>query len=136
MNMNLMRRALLPSLEIVLFVLLFWLSLWLMPDMLNSDGDLGRHLTVGSYILDTRTVPAQDVFSHTRSGEPIVLHEWLSEVIYALAYRAAGLNGVAWLTALLLASVYFVLAVGLRVLGVSAPVAFLAALTAYFTGII
>ncbi|MBI4672951.1 MAG: hypothetical protein HY741_14950 [Chloroflexi bacterium] len=136
MNPNWIRRAFLPSLEIILFLLLFWLSLWLMPDMLNSDGDLGRHLTVGNYILDTRTILVQDVFSHTRYGERLVLHEWLSEVVYALAYRAAGLNGVAWLTALLLASIYSVLAVGLRALGVSAPLAFLAALAAYFTGII
>lgn len=107
-----------------------------MPDMLNSDGDLGRHLTVGSIILDTRAIPAHDVFSHTRSGEPLVLHEWLSEVVFASAYRAAGLNGVAWLTALLLSVIYFALAVGLRALGVSAPIAFLAALVAYFTGMI
>jgi hypothetical protein len=66
----------------------------------------------------------------------LVLHEWLSEVVYALAHRAAGLNGVAWLTALLLASIYSLLAAGLRMLGVSAPVAFLAALAAYFTGMI
>jgi len=133
---NWLRRALLPSLEIVLFALLFWLSLALMPDMLNSDGDLGRHITVGNYILDTRAIPTRDVFSHTRYGEPLVLHEWLSEVIYALAYRAGALNGVAWLTALLLASIYFALAAGLRALGVSAPVAFSAAFAAYFTGII
>ncbi len=107
-----------------------------MPDMLNSDGDLGRHITVGNYILDTRTIPTEDVFSHTRYGAHLVLHEWLSEVVYALAYRAAGLNGVAWLTALLLATIYFVLAIGLRALGVSAPLAFLAALAAYMTGAI
>lgn len=133
---NFIRNAFLPSLEILLFLLVFYMSLFFMPDMLNSDGDLGRHITVGNYILDTRTVPSQDVFSHTRYGERLVLHEWLSEVIYALAHRAAGLNGVAWLTALLLAFIYAALAVGLRGLGVSAPVAFLAALAAYFTGMI
>lgn len=133
---NLLRRALLPSLEILLFLLVFYISLFFMPDMLNSDGDLGRHLTVGNYILDTRAIPAQDIFSHTRFGAPLVLHEWLSEVVYALAYRAGGLNGVAWLTALLLATIYFVLEVGLRGLGVSAPIAFFAALAAYFTGAI
>jgi len=130
------QRMFLPALEIVLFVLVFGMSLFFMPDMLNSDGDLPRHVTVGNYILDHGAIPPNDVFSHTRYGAPLVLHEWLSEVMYALAYRAAGLNGVAWLTALLLALIYWVLAVGLRALGVSAPLAFLAALAAYFTGII
>lgn len=133
---NVLRRALLPSLEILLFGLVFYISLFFMPDMLNSDGDLGRHLTVGQYILDTRDIPAQDFLSHTRAGEPLVLHEWLSEVVYAVAYRAAGLNGVAWLTALLLALIYLVLAIGLRALSVSAPIAFLAAFASYLTGMI
>lgn len=133
---SILRRALLPSLEVLLFVLVFWISLLFMPDMLNSDGDLGRHLTVGGYILDHRSIPSQDVFSTTRYASPLVLHEWLSEVLYALAHRAAGLNGVAWLTALLLALTYSILAVGLRFLSVSAPIAFLAALAAYFTGMI
>lgn len=133
---SLLRRALLPSFEILLFLLIFYSSLFFMPDMLNSDGDLGRHITVGNAILDTRAIPARDIFSHTRSGEPLVLHEWLSEVVFASAYRVAGLNGVAWLAALLLATIYFALAVGLRALGVSAPIAFLAALAAFFTGMI
>ncbi|MDL1894720.1 hypothetical protein FBQ82_00460 [Anaerolineae bacterium CFX7] len=133
---SLLRSGLLPTFEILLFLLVFWASLVFMPDMLNSDGDLGRHITVGNYILDTRSIPARDVFSDTRYDAPLVLHEWLSEVVFALAYRAASLNGVAWLTALLLATIYFVLAVGLRALGVSAPVAFLAALAAYLTGMI
>mgnify|MGYP000185609570 CR=1 FL=1 len=133
---SLLRSGLLPTFEILLFLLVFWASLVFMPDMLNSDGDLGRHITVGNYILDTRSIPARDVFSDTRYDAPLVLHEWLSEVVFALAYRAAGLNGVAWLTALLLATIYFVLAVGLRALGVSAPLAFLAALAAYLTGMI
>ncbi len=107
-----------------------------MPDMLNSDGDLGRHITVGNYILDTGAIPTQDVFSHTRYGEHLVLHEWLSEIVFASAHRVAGLNGVAWLTALLLALIYFTLAIGLRMLGVSAPLAFVAALAAYLTGAI
>ncbi len=133
---SVLARAFLPALEIFLFVLVFWLSLALMPDMLNSDGDLGRHITVGNFILDTRAIPTRDVFSHTRYGVELVPHEWLSEVAYAWAHRAAGLNGVAWLTALLIALTYFVLAVGLRALGVNALFAFGAALFAYFAGFI
>lgn len=133
---DIVRRALLPAPEILLFALIFWLALWFMPDALNSDGDLGRHITIGNYILDTRAIPTRDVFSHTRFDAELVPHEWLSEAIFAWAHRSAGLNGVAWLTALLIALTYFVLAVGLRALGVNALIAFFVALFAYFAGFI
>lgn len=136
MKVSVLHRAFLPSLEIVLFLLVFWISLFFMPDMLNSDGDLPRHITVGNFILETGVIPTRDVFSNTRNGQPIFLHEWLIEAVDALVYRAAGLNGIAWLTALLLALIYFVLAAGLRALDASAPMAFLAAFAAYFTGMI
>lgn len=131
-----LRFALLPAPEIFLLMLVFWLALSFMPDALNSDGDLGRHITVGNYMLDARAIPTRDVFSHTRFDAPFVPHEWLSEIAYAASYRGAGLNGVAWLTALLIALTYFVLAVGLRALGVNALVALVAALFAYFAGYI
>ncbi|HZQ10819.1 MAG TPA: hypothetical protein VFD70_29855, partial [Anaerolineae bacterium] len=136
MNISILRRAFLPSLEIVLFLLVFWISLFFMPDMLNSDGDLPRHITVGKYILETGMIPTRDVFSNTRYGQPIFLHEWLIEAFDALVYCAAGLNGIAWLTAIVIALVYGTLTVTLRALGVSAPIAFLAAFAAYFTSMI
>jgi hypothetical protein len=38
--------------------------------MLSIDSDLGRHLTLGNYILDHRIVPTRDLFSHTLLGHP------------------------------------------------------------------
>ncbi len=57
--------------------------------LLNSDGDLARHLRVGEYIL-THGLLHQDVFSFTKAGEAFVGYEWLSEVAYALVYRLRG----------------------------------------------
>lgn len=130
------KKALLPSFEIILFVFVFWTSLRFMPRMLNGDGDLGRHLCVGEYILRTRSIPTQDVFSHTCIGRPLVLHEWLSEIAFALAYRHGGLNGVAWFTASLLSLTYLLLALGIRAAGVSGPVASISSLAAFLSGAI
>lgn len=94
-----------------------------MPQMLNGDGDIGRHLTVGKWILDTGQVPTRDIFSDTMPGELSIPHEWLSQVLFALAHRLAGLNGVAWLTALVLATTYAALAEALRRFGVNAVLA-------------
>ena len=38
---------LLPSVSVLVFVLVFWISLYFMPQMMNGDGDLGRHITLG-----------------------------------------------------------------------------------------
>jgi hypothetical protein len=65
------------------------------------DPDTPWHITVGEWILAHRAVPATDTFSFTALGRPWVAHEWLSEVILALAYRAAGWTGLMILTAAL-----------------------------------
>lgn len=129
-------RWLTPSFEALTFILLFWVSLFFMPQLLNGDGDLGRHLTVGETILSTGQVPRVDQFSNTRLNDPFVPHEWLSEVLFAAAYRAESLNGVAWLTAFVLALTYALLAGGMRLIGVYAPLAAASAIVAYATGAI
>ena len=111
---------LLPSVSVLVFVLVFWISLYFMPQMMNGDGDLGRHITLGNYILDQRTIPTTDLFSHTMQGTFMVPHEWLSQLAFALVHRAAGLNGIAWLTAVLIAATYAVLTFTLQQAGVRA----------------
>ncbi len=111
---------LLPSVSVLVFVLIFWVSLYFMPQMMNGDGDLGRHITLGNYILDQRTIPTTDLFSHTMQGTFMVPHEWLSQLGFALVHRAAGLNGIAWLTAVLIAATYAILTFTLQQVGVRA----------------
>ena len=94
---------LLPRFQDVLFVAMYASVIGLGPRLLNMDGDLGRHLVVGGFILDTHTIPRADVFSHTMSGQSLTPHEWLAEVIFALIYRLGGLNGVVLFCAVLIA---------------------------------
>src|ERR1051325_19105 len=74
--------------------------------LLNGDGDLGRHLTIGNYILDNLKIPTQDLFSHTMQGKPLVPHEWLAEVGFSLVNGFIGLDGVVLLIALLIATTF------------------------------
>src|SRR5918996_806145 len=60
-----------------------------------NDGDVSWHIATGQWILDHRAIPHTDPFSFTWAGKPWVPIEWLAEVIYASAYRAAGYSGVA-----------------------------------------
>jgi hypothetical protein len=72
--------------------------------LVNSDGDLGRHLRVGEYILRSQSIPHTDLFSHTMLGQPFVPYEWLSEAAFALVFRVAGLPGVSVFCALMMAT--------------------------------
>ena len=78
--------------------------------LINSDGDLARHLRLGEVILQQGALPRQDLFSHTMGGKPFVAFEWGSEVVYAAAYRLAGLAGVAVLAGLVLGLTYALVA--------------------------
>jgi hypothetical protein len=93
----------LPRLGEIFFLAIFAAIIGMGPRTMNQDGDLGRHLTLGRYILESRSIPVEDVFSFTKSGDPLTPHEWLADVFFALADRAAGLNGVVWFSAIVLA---------------------------------
>ena len=63
------------------------------PQVMN-DGDTFWHLAAGERMLAGGRMLTADVFSHTRAGAPWVTHEWLSEVVMALGYRAGGWAGL------------------------------------------
>ncbi|MGH2461547.1 MAG: hypothetical protein ACRDIY_22050 [Chloroflexota bacterium] len=101
------RSALVPGAAAALFVMLALISCVGRANvLLNSDGDLARHLRVGSYILARHALFYQDVFSYTMLGKPFVPYEWLSEVLYTVANLAGGLAGVAVLASLVIAATY------------------------------
>ena len=70
-----------------------------------SDGDSYWHVAAGQWMLDHHQVIRTDSFSYTFAGKPWDTHEWLSEVVMALAYRAAGWAGVLALTGAAAASI-------------------------------
>jgi hypothetical protein len=74
--------------------------------LLNGDGDLGRHITIGNYIIRNFKIPTQDIFSHTMTGRQLVPHEWLAQVAFSGAHTLMGLSGVVLLTALLIAATF------------------------------
>jgi hypothetical protein len=78
--------------------------------LLNSDGDLARHLRLGEVMIERRALLREDLFSHTMGGQPFLAFEWGSEVVYAAVYQASGLAGVAIFAGLLIALTYALLA--------------------------
>ena len=77
--------------------------------LLNSDGDLARHLRIGEVMLERGAMLREYPFAHTVTGRPFLAFEWGSEVVYAAVHRAAGLAGIAIFAGLLLALTYALL---------------------------
>jgi hypothetical protein len=129
------RRYLLPSPTDLVFIL-FLVSVPLVRGwhVINTDGDLGRHLRVGETILADRALFYTDRFSHTMAGQPFVPYEWLSEVLFALAHRMGGLPGVVVFTGLLLAATYALLSLFLQRSGVDPLAGFVTAVAAGAVG--
>ena len=92
---------LLPRIQDMLFGAIFIGALIIGPRMLN--GDLGRHLTLGKYMVATRNIPTRDLFSFTKPGESRPPYEWLAQVVFYYVYTLLNLDGVVLLTALVLA---------------------------------
>ncbi len=85
-----------------IFIVVFISALASGAEMLGIDSDLGRHLALGNYIFDQRSIPTRDIFSHTLYHESRPPYEWLTQVLFAVSYRAFGLDGVILLTAFIL----------------------------------
>ena len=63
-----------------------------------GDGDTFSHLATGEWIIAHGAAPRADPFSHSMPGAPWIAHEWLSEVLLALAFRLGGWGGVVLMT--------------------------------------
>jgi hypothetical protein len=99
-----------PSIPGVVFVLLALLvPILLQKPLLNSDGDLARHLRHGRYMLEHGELIRADPFSFTRPGAPFVGFEYGSQLLYAIAEQIGGLPAVAVLAGLLIALTYSLL---------------------------
>ena len=83
-----------PRLSFPLVAALLGYAFVLVTPAVLNDPDTYWHIATGSWILDHRAIPRVDPFSFTMAGQPWVAHEWLSELLMALAYRALGWNGL------------------------------------------
>jgi hypothetical protein len=69
--------------------------------------DLFFHLRTGALIAATGSIPHVDSYSLTVPGAPWTTHEWGFGLIAYGVYRAAGYQGLVWLTSLLAIGVFW-----------------------------
>jgi hypothetical protein len=125
-----------PSVPAVVFILLAVLvPLGLQQPLLNSDGDLARHLRHGRYMLEHGGLIHTDPFSFTRHGAPFVGFEYGSQLLYALAEQIGGLAGVTILAGLLIGLAYALVTRFLIRRGVDPLLAYLTTVLAAVVGV-
>lgn len=100
---NLLKKYILPKTDESLFLIVFAGTLMKGSSLFNADGDLGRHITIGRFMLENRTIPTYDLFSHTMIGQALTPHEWLAQILFAGVHNFLGLSGPVWLSALIIA---------------------------------
>ena len=59
-----------------------------------ASGDLWWHLSTGEWLLENGELPEHDPFSHTVGEKEWTLEEYGSQILFALAHRAGGLEGL------------------------------------------
>jgi hypothetical protein len=102
--------------------------------MTQSDGDLAAHIRMGEAILSDWSIPTHSLASYTASTDFMVAHGWLSEIFFAVLFRAGGLPLLSVVTGILVGLTHSSVALFLRKRGVDPRWAFLAAVLSLALG--
>lgn len=89
-----------PPLAVPLLVALGMYGVVMFTPRVLYDGDTFWQVAAGLKMLDVGHVLKTDPFSYTMPGHAWHTHEWLSEIVFGLAYRAGGWSAVVMLGAL------------------------------------
>ncbi len=76
---------------VFLFVLVFVFSIHTFSSI---NQDIGRHLTLGKIIWETKEVSKTNLFSYTNPDFPFINHHWFGEVLLYLGSVIFGLKGL------------------------------------------
>ena len=77
-----------------LLTTIVFIAVFAMAVRIPADTDTWWHLRSGQYIVETRSIPTTDPFSHTRAGQPLTYHGWLSQVFWYGLFALGGWAGV------------------------------------------
>lgn len=90
-NLSLIQRLFIPSVFDLIVATFFVAIIFSSPLIICYD--IWWHLRTGDLLLKG-IFPTQDIFSFTAFGKPWTLHEWGSEVLFALVYKGMGISGL------------------------------------------
>jgi hypothetical protein len=77
-----------------LLTALVFVAIFVMAVRMPADTDTWWHLRSGQYIVETRSIPSTDPFSHTFEGQLLTYHGWLAQVFWYGLFALGGWPGV------------------------------------------
>jgi len=95
-----------------------------------SDPDLYIMLATGRYVAQTGQAPTADLWSHTAYGQPWLMHEWFSSLIFYGLFSLWGINGIILFKAALLVMTFGLALYTMKLKRVSPHIAFITAVLA------
>jgi hypothetical protein len=117
-------RFVVPSVcDLVFILLVFGISWGPLAKGLLGDAGIGWHIRTGQLILSTHSIPRVDPFSLTMHGKTWYAWEWLYDAGVGAIHHAAGLNGVVFFSALVIALTFALVLRMMLARGPSLPVA-------------
>src|SRR6266571_161128 len=100
-------RFAMPSVADLIFVALLGVLVFTpLSVRLLGDAGIGWHIRTGQQILATHAIPRVDAFSSSMGGKPWFAWEWLYDLVVGQLEATMGLNGVVWVTAVLIAATF------------------------------
>lgn len=93
------------GLLILLFIFVFLFSF----SKINGEDDIFWHMSTGKYILETKTVPSQDVFGFVTQGQKWIPFEWGWDVLAYSIYSATGFPGLYIFNAIIIALIFWLI---------------------------
>ncbi len=116
-----MRRAFVPTVAAIL-----WISVLgaiaatdFATKMVSRDGDTALHVSLGERTIDRRGLLPVEPTALVSGDRPFVQYEWLSQVLWGAAHRALGMAGPVVVSAVVVASAFFLLLSWTRARGAS-----------------
>jgi hypothetical protein len=98
------RRNILPLAILALLVLLA--GLFSTHTLTSVYQDIGRHITLGRIIWQTKHIPTTNLFSYTNTDFPFIDHHWLAEVLMHWGDQLFGLQRLILIKALMIAAAF------------------------------
>jgi hypothetical protein len=91
--------------DLIFLALLTTLVFTPLSTRLLADAGIGWHIRTGQQIAVAYAIPRVDSFS-SQSGRPWIAWEWFYDIVVGQLDSCCGLNGVVWLTAIVIAAVF------------------------------
>jgi hypothetical protein len=98
-----------------IFVIIFSFS------KINGEDDIFWHLSTGKYIIETKSVPSQDVFGFITQGQQWIPFEWGWDVTAYSIFSAADFIGLYIFNVIIIAVIFFLIYLMLRKFKVPLP---------------